>query len=227
MKLLILITFAFIFIGFCPSTFGQPKLSSDSDMIINGRIWVPTHSVALAEQFLFGKLELNGSIKFKGQRFDNLKFSYDIARELVITPIETENNTKRNIVVNPTYLEEFNVEYNYQSFHFKRGDFIHEKLNPNQFYQLFSSSSITYLIKYSKIRNLSSQTGSKTFNYTNNNHMYILHKGDLKSINSKNDIIKLFPLQKKEMKQFIRTNKLKINKNSPLDVIPLLIKFDQ
>ena len=226
-KLLKLFPLILVLVSFYSSTFGQPQLSSNPETIINGRIWVPSHSIAQADQFLFGKLELNGSIKFKGQQFNNLKFFYDISKELIITSIETENNTKRNIVINPSYLEEFNVKHKNLFYQFKRGDLIHEELNSTHFYQVFSNFSITYIVKYLKVRNLNSKIGSSTFNYFNNNQLYVVHKGVLSSINNKNDIIKLFPLQKKETKKFIRAKKLKINKNTPLDAIPFLIKFDQ
>ncbi|MDQ1772628.1 hypothetical protein GQR60_19650 [Labilibaculum sp. A4] len=226
-KSLSLITFILLLAGFCPNTFGQPKLSTNPETIINGKIWIPTFSVAQGKQFFLKKLELNGSFKFNGQNFNNLKFFYDLSKEEIITPIQTENNTTCNIVVNPFFLEEFTVLDNQTIYHFKRGDLIHKKLSPANYYQVFTASKITYVIKRTQLRVLSSKTGSEKFNYIDDTNMYAIYKKELSTIKSKADLIKFFPSQKKEIKQFVRFSKLKINRHNPLDAIPLLIKFDQ
>ncbi|MDM8161357.1 hypothetical protein QUH73_16160 [Labilibaculum sp. K2S] len=226
-KLLNLLTPMLLIVAFCPNTFGQPKLSTNKENIINGKIWIPTHSVAQAEQFFLKKLELNGSFKFNGQNFNNLKFFYDLSKEEIITPIQTENNTTCNIVINPFFLEEFTVLDNQMIYHFKRGDLIHKELSPANYYQVFTASKITYLIKRTQLRVLSSKTGSEKFNYIDDTNMYAIYNKELSKIKSKADLIKFFPSQKKEIKQFVRFSKLKINRHNPLDAIPLLIKFDQ
>ncbi|WP_320017592.1 hypothetical protein [Labilibaculum manganireducens] len=226
-KLLNLLTPILLIVAFCSNTFGQPKLSSDKENIINGKIWIPTHLVAQAEQFFLKKLELNGSMVFKGLTYTNLKFFYDLSKEEIITPIQTENNTTCNIVVNPNLLEEFIVFDSNKNYHFKRGDLIHEELSPTIYYQVFESSTITYAIKYTQLRILDSRSGSRHFNYIDNTNMYSIYEGKLNSVKNKNDIINFFPSKKKEMNQYLRSNRLKINKHKPLDAIPLLIKFDQ
>jgi len=226
-KSLSLITLILLLVGFCPNTSGQPKLSTNPETIINGKVWIPTYSIARAEQFFLKKLELDGSFKFNGQNFNNLKFFYDLSKEEIITPIQTENNTTCNIVVNPDFLEEFTVTDNHVNYYFKRGDLIHKELNPTNYYQVFNSPKIIYVIKHAQLRILSSKSGSKTFNYIDDSHMYAIHNQELKTIKSKTDIIKFFPSRKKEIKQFIHINKLRINRHTPLDAIPLLAKFDQ
>jgi hypothetical protein len=57
--------------------------------------------------------------------------------------------------------------------------------------------------------------------------MYILNNQQLSPIKKTKDLFAFFPQQKKEIKQFIRSKKLKINKHSPLDALPLLTQFDQ
>ncbi|BAX80343.1 hypothetical protein [Labilibaculum antarcticum] len=226
-KLLNLLTLILLLAGICPNTFGQPKLSTDSENIINGKIWIPNYSIAQAEQFFLKKLELNGSMVFKGQTYTNLNFFYDISIDQIITPIQTENNTTCNIVVNPYLLEGFTVFDNNINYHFKRGDLIHEELSPTSYYQVFTSSKITYVVKYNQLRILDSKNGSKHFNYIDDTSMYSIYEGKLNSVRNKNDIISFFPSKKKEMNQYLRLKRLKINRHKPLDAIFLLIKFDQ
>jgi hypothetical protein len=226
-KLLNLITLILLLVGFCSNTFGQPKLSADRENIINGKTWIPTHSVAQADQFFLKKLKLRGSMIFKGQTYTNLNFFYDISIDQIITPIQTENNTTCNIVVNPNFLEGFTVSDNNQYYQFKRGDLIHDELSPTSYYQVFASSTITYVVKHTQLRILDSRNGSRHFNYIDDTNMYSVYEGKLNSVKNKNDIIKFFPSKKKEMNQYLRFNRLRINKHKPLDAIPLLIKFDQ
>ncbi|WP_372751616.1 hypothetical protein [Labilibaculum sp.] len=225
-RLQILFVCIFLLIEFCPSLYAQALLSTDSENIINGKLWVPNYSIAQGEQLFLSQLELNGDLRFKGKDFKNQKFFYDITKDEIIIAIPTEDNTSRNIVLNPYFLEGFTVLEREQNYHFMRGNFIHDELQQNAYYQIFNSESLRYVVKHSKARMLNSKNASKTFKYVDNSRMYIIKKQQLSKIKKTKDILNFFPQQKKEIRRFIRTHKLKINKHTPLDALPILTKFD-
>ncbi len=214
-----------LFIVVSPDTSGQPKSKTDIQTIVNGRVWVPTTSVSLGEQFFLEKMNLNGSLLYEGIQFNNVDFSYDLADEIVITTIETETKTKRNIIINPYCLEGFNVNDHSSNFEFVRGDLLHKNLDSLRYYQVINSRNLQYLIMRKKHRKLKSNN-SNTYKYVSINSLYIIKEGDLIPINGKKDILNLFPHQKKEMRKYISSSKLKIRTKTPMDAVPLLLKFD-
>ncbi|MFA9370960.1 MAG: hypothetical protein ACERIH_04565 [Labilibaculum antarcticum] len=227
-KRLLSVLYLLLLVSLCSHAHAQPQLSTSPQTIINGKVWVPAYSITKGEQFFLSKIELTGNLKFKGKDFKHLKIFYDISKEEIITSIQTKDNTSCNIIVNPYFLEGFTVFENDKSYHFKRGDFIHEDLQPTDYYQVFTGSKLIYIVKHTKRRILNSRNnGSKTFKYIDDSRMYMIVNNKLSSIKNKTDLLNFFPQRKKKIKQFIRSEKLKINKHTPLDALPILAKFDQ
>jgi len=211
--------------GYSPETSGQPKSANNIKNLENGKVWVPQTSVSLGKQFFLEKMNLKGNFLYKGIRFDNIEFAYDISTEKIILAIETEDKTKRNITVSPYFLEGFNVDDSTYKYEFLRGGIIHKELDSLKYYQVVKSQNLLYVIKRKK-RTMSTPYQSKKFKYIDGNSLYLIKEGELISVRGKKDIINLFPNQKKEMKRFIRNNKLKISTETPMHAIPLLLKFD-
>jgi len=214
-----------ILIGFNPDVSGQPKAETNIKTIINGKAWIPKTSVSLGKQFFLDRLDLKGSFLYKGIRFNNIEFAYDISTERIITAIETLDKTMRNIIVNPYFLEGFSVDDGSHEFNFLRGALLHKKLDSLAYYQVVESHSLRYVIKRRKYKTLKSNE-SREFRYIKSNSLYLIKENQLIHVNSKKDILKFFPSKKKEMKRFLRSNKLKIGTKTPMDAVVLLLKFD-
>ncbi len=214
-----------IFLGLNHCLSGQPLLKDNLKTIINGKLWVPKTSVALGEQFFLERMDLKGSFLYKGTQFNNIEFAYNISTEEITTAIETLDKTKRNIVVNQYFLEGFNVTNPPYEFSFLRGDLVHSELNPNNYYQIVKFPSALYVVKRKKHKVLKSNQ-SREFKYVLANSLFLVKEDKLYSVTSKRDILKLYPQQKKEMKFFIRSNKLKIGAKTPMDAVVLLSQFD-
>lgn len=227
MKLKLLFTNLFILFifGFNFNISGQPLSKGNLKTIINGKIWVPKTSITHSKQFFLEKMDLKGSLQFKGVQFDHIEFAYDISTEKVITAIETNDKTKRNIVVNPYFLEGFSVLDSSIEFNFIRGDFLHSKLDSIGYYQVVQFPNIQYIIKRRKHKTLKLDH-SRKFEYRIDNDLFILKNKELITVKSKNDILDFFPHKKKEMRRFIRSNRLKIGTKTPMDAIILLSIFD-
>ncbi len=214
---------------FNQETSGQPKSANDIKTIINGKTWIPDISSSIGEQFFGEKMNFKGSFLYDGQRFDKVEFSYDLLNEIIITSIETKEKSKRNIVINSSFLEGFNIENDHNKFEFLRGGLIHNELDSLGYYQVVKFQNLLLVIKRKKQKKLIQDPINK-FKYINKyvdeNSLYLMKEGDLISVRDKKDILELFPNQKKEMKRFIRNNKLKIRTTRPMDAIQLLQKFD-
>lgn len=218
------ISILFIF-GFNLNISGQPLSKGNLKAIINGKIWVPKTSITHSKQFFLERMNLKGSLQFKGIQFDHIEFAYDISTEKIITAIETNDKTKRNIVVNPYFLEGFSVTDSSIKYNFVRGDFLHFKLDSFGYYQVVQFPNMQYIIERKKHKKLKLDHSQK-FEYLADNDLFILKDNKLTSVKSKNDILNFFPNKKKEMKRFIRDNRLKIGTKTPMDAIALLSIFD-
>jgi len=214
-----------ILLGFGPDISGQPKAETNIKTVINGKAWIPKTAVALGEQFFLDRLDLKGSFQYKGIQFDNIEFAYDLSTERIIMAVETLSKTMRNIVVNPYFLEGFSVDDGTYDFDFLRGALLHKKLDSLAYYQVVESHSLRYVIKRKKYKVLKSNE-SREYRYIKSNSLYLIKDNQLIHVNSKKDILKFFPQKKKEMKRFIRSNKLKIGTKTPMDAVVLLLKFD-
>jgi len=225
-KLLIISILILSKLGCSPNLYGQPTPRTNINMIKNGKVWVPNTSISEAKQFFLERMDLKGKFLYKGIQYDNIEFAYDLSSQTIITSIETEYKTKRYIVVNPYFLDGFSIDDSSIKYEFLKGKLIHEKLAPNDYYQIVKFNNTQYVINRKKHKTLKSD-GSKNFKYTINNDLYLIKDDKLVLVNRKNDILEIFPSKKKEIKRFIRNNKLKIRAKTPMDVIVLLSKFDQ
>jgi len=224
-KLIVTNLFLLILLGFNLKTSGQPLSKNDITTIINGKVWAPKASISSGEQLFLEKLNLKGSLLFKGIQFDNLEFSYDISTEEIITPVEMFDKTKKIIIVNPCFLEGFRILDSSNEYEFLRGDLLHPELSTREYYQFVQFNALKYIIKRKKIKNLKSDPSVKS-QYLNSNSLFIIKDDELLTINSKSDILKIFAHQKKEVKRFIRNKKLKISPRNPMDATVLLSHFD-
>lgn len=213
-------------LGFNPEVSGQAISKKHIQTIVNGKVWVPKVSVSHGDQFFLNKMNIKGDFLYDGTQFNNIEFSYDLSKDIIITNIKTKDKTKRNIVVNPYWLEGFSVYDSSKKYDFLRGGLLHKKLDSLDYYQLVEFKSLKYIVKRTKYPVFTADV-SRKYKYVSKNSLYVLKGTELITIKKKNDLIYFFPNQKKEMKRFIRKNKLKISSKTPMDASLLLSKFDQ
>ncbi|MDE5422278.1 hypothetical protein L3073_08655 [Ancylomarina sp. DW003] len=228
MKSNLLLTSALIIItlGFNSKASGQPTSKKNIKTIINGKVWIPKVSVSHGDQFFLNKMNLKGDFLFDGHQYQNIEFTYDLSKDIIITRIETEDKTKRSIVVNPYLLEGFSVHGTLNQYNFLRGGLIHKKLDPLRYYQAVEFKNLKYVVKRTKYPVFTADA-SRKYKYVSRNHLYLISDNNLFTIKKKKDIIRFFPNKKKEIKRFIRKNKLTISSKTPMDAVVLLSKFDQ
>ena len=210
---------------FNQESYCQPKPNTNVKNIINGRLWVPTANATNKKQFLLEKRNLEGSLLYNGVRFNNINFTYDLSEDIVITGVNTDDYDNKVIIVNPYLLEGFSVDNSPYKLEFLRGGLIHNGLDSLGYYQTIKSNSLVFIIKR-KTNKIFTPNLSEQFKYIHYNSLYLIKESELISIRDKKDILNLFPNQKKEMKRFIRDNKLKIKTRTPMDIVRLLNEFD-
>jgi len=225
LKLLFIILSALCLFISSRKSYSQPKSNTYIKNIINGRLWEPTVNATDKKQFLLEKRNLKGSLLYDGVQFNNIKFTYDLSKNIVVTGVNTVDNDNKVIIVNPYFLEGFSVDNSPNKLEFLRGGLIHKGLDSLAYYQTIKLKNLTYIVKR-KINKIFTPNLSAQFKYIHYNNLYLIKESELISIRDKKDILNLYPNQKKEMKRFIRSKNLKIRPKTPMDIVQLLHEFD-
>jgi len=204
----------------------QPRPDEDTLNIINGTVWVPQIKITKQNTFFLQNLNQKGELRINGTWFENRTFGYDIYQNELIISMQTSDNTDRYISLNKDALDEFRIKTNDFNYHFIRGNKLHKQLKPYHYYQLIvtKNPNLKYVILRTLKRKLST-SNSNSHKLLVANKLFIINKNQLIPISGKKDLLSIFPNKRKEVKNFIRAQKIKISSKKPLDIIPVLHNF--
>jgi hypothetical protein len=181
----------------------------DVQILYNGRLWRNLYNGVDGDQFLFTPEFLSGSVTIDGISFDSLQVKYDIYNDELLLL------TDRGIILqlNKEMIDLFSIKYNNQIFHFKRFD--PDSLNTLSGYvNVLYDDSISLYVKYWKYIIPPTITGS--FNmFSQNNWIYVSRKGDFYKVDTKAELLRLLKDQNQLVRNFIRTNKIRISRKNP------------
>lgn len=153
--------------------------------------------------FLNDKFE-KGNVTYNGQIYYDASLKYDIYRDLLILNphgvsefIGVSLNTDKVdsfTILNRNFVKVCKEQYNLPEF-------------STGYYEtsLFNENFIFY-IKHSKSSQKKIKDDSSYYYFKDNNHFYLDYKKTLYPINSKSDLIKLFPERKKQINEFYVMN---------------------
>lgn len=198
--------------------------------IYNGTIFVETFKTQLNNhRFLLDDNYHLGNLVYDNQPYFNIYLKYDIHEDELIAKLTDKKNFIfiKLIKEKISFFEIINSEKLIVS---EKYSFINisNKLNvikkpSNSFYQiLFESDRVTLLKKNFKKRGNKIVGNFVYSKFSNQNYFVILKDGDYSLINSRNDIVKLFPNQKKNVKFFYRKNRKLHRRNKEVFYIKLL-----
>lgn len=154
--------------------------------------------------FLNDKFE-KGDLTYNGQIYYNVSLKYDLYRDLLILNQFnasdllgiTLNNEKVNAftILNSNFIRIVKEKYNYPEF-------------STGYYETISlSENLIFYIKHSKAIQKKIKDDGSYYYFKDNNLFYLDYKKVLYAITGKNDLIKLFPEQKKQINEFYLSNR--------------------
>lgn len=185
------------------------KVYGSDDILINGRIYVPLHSLAEGHPY-FETLEwVHGDLFIKGNHYVNVKLKYDIELDEFILSIKDKQERKNYIVLNRHYVD---------TVYMGKYVFVNTKelqqINQNIGYaELVFEKDFIFLIKYSKDFK-KEYSESKPYGEYNKvvANRFISESGDLIKLNTKKSFLDYFESNKKEIKKYMKKNKIKYRK---------------
>lgn len=182
------------------------KLYGTDDILVNGRKYLPEHYNAKGDPYFLSDKWADGSIVIDGKKYDELELLYDIDIEKAILKTTINDSTDVFLVLNNDVVESFYLGSHYFLNAAKHGlgnEF------PGFVEQLYTGS-FTVLTRHQKsfVSEYSKNTPNGFYASTKSTN-YILNHGKLFKLSSKKSLFEYFTANKKEVKNFLRRNKIK------------------
>lgn len=226
-KQFLLITLGFIFLclgGLFTTTYAQNASSlptSDAlsnlteyannaygtdNVVVNGRKYQPAHYNAKGDPYFLSDEWMEGSLMINGREFEKQELLYNIDIEKVILKTTINNSSKVYLVLNSEFIE---------SFFLGPRLFVNaSKLNLRKefpgFVEQVYSGRFMVMTRYQKSFVSSYSKSAPNGFYSSTTSMnYIMQDGQLTKVPTKKSLFTYFSTQKKEIKNFMRKNKIK------------------
>jgi hypothetical protein len=208
----------------CPATGSHidKQDTLEKQILYNGRVWRNLYQQIDGTQFLFSGDFLSGSVTINGRTFDdtNLKFKLDIVNDELL--ILTDRNTI--LQLNKEMVDLFTLLYENKLFRFRMLEA--DSLNMLSGYvNIIYEGETSLFVKYKKEIRLRNSVGEKD-TFMQSHRVYIVKDGIAHIVNNKTSLIKLLSDRKEQVKDFIRSNKIRISRNNPESIAPVLAFYD-
>jgi hypothetical protein len=192
----------------------------ENQILFNGRMWRNMYFNVRGNQFLFSDEFQPGTLMMNGRLFGDLRLLYDIYSDEILT------RTPKGIIVqlNKEMVNEFTFDFNNNTYYFLKQE--EDEADYKGYVNVLYSNNLKLFVKYKKDILLLAEE-KKYDAFFQYHRIFLLKDGKTYLINNKNNVIRLFPETKHEIRNFIRGNKLKMTKKEPASFIPLIEFIDK
>ncbi|MBI9033665.1 MAG: hypothetical protein JEZ03_04240 [Bacteroidales bacterium] len=189
------------------------------DMLINGEIYFPRHPMANGHAYMNHQNWQKGYIKIGPGLYDNLELKYDIETDQLILNSKTTNKGSIKIILNESLVDEFQLG----SHHFINSRLLNITDAKSNYYELIYKGEFTFIknhkIVFQNIYNNFNPYGKYSEPTAS---LYITENNQFSKISSKKAFLNYFKPHKKELRKFLRKNKIKYKKATNYQFIRLL-----
>jgi hypothetical protein len=193
---------------------------SENQILYRGRIWRNLYRKIEGNQFLIADEFLPGSVSIEGLTYGGIYLKYDIFNDEILTT----SNKDIIIQLNKEMVDSFRIDYFNSIHHFMQ---IRKDSSSvvTGYVDILYRGNIYLIVKYMK--KINPVSAFKEYdNFFQVHRMYVVKNGSMSMVNSKKDIIQLFPDDKQKIKEFLRSNRLKVRKEIPESFVPLIAFCD-
>jgi len=190
------------------------------DRLINGKYYKPKHFYAKGHPYFLSKDWVGARLYIKGAIYNQVPLKYNIEDDAIIIQHIFESKISKNILLNNSYID--SLEIGSHIFH-----------NTSNF-PIENSIGIAELIYEGKLRAYAKHTIEFIEDYSERykyglylepqKKLYLFDGHSFYPILTKKDFLAHFPMHTKEIKSFLRKNRIRFKKTSK-DEINMLIRF--
>jgi hypothetical protein len=174
--------------------------------VVNGRKYVPDHYNAKGDPGFLSDSFMEGTLIVDGKRYDKQELSYNIDREKLILKTYINDGTTIFLLLNNEFVDSFYLGPHYfvNAAMIELGDdfpgFIEQVYSNN--FTVFIRHKKSFVPEYTKNAPNGFYSGTKSINY-------IFNDGQLDKLSTKKSLLQYFAKHKKQVKNFMRKNRIK------------------
>ncbi len=177
--------------------------------LINGIKYLNLYPTVIGHPFFGENQFYTGRLVIADREYQDVYLKYDIYNQNIILRYSRVAGGTAQILLHNEFIHEFKIDGK----RFRKYSFSE---TGTRFYQVVTSGKLYCLYHWEKVLNYSPTSTSSLYNFTpQKKEAYIVMNGKLYRFKSKKQFLKLFPVQhQKEIKQFIRNNKILLKNES-------------
>ncbi|MBN2666902.1 MAG: hypothetical protein JXR67_10350 [Bacteroidales bacterium] len=196
--------------------------SIEKQILFNGKIWINLYQITEGHQFFSSRDFLKGSVSMSGKTFADpvLRFKLDLVNDELL--LSADNSTV--IQLNKEMVDFFTLESEGRTFLFVKLEA--DSVNPlNGYYHDLHSGPTKLYVSYSKELRLRSTVGERD-TFIQSHSVHLVRDGVAYRITGRASLLKLLADRKIQVRKFIRAEKIRISRNNPGSIVPLLEFYD-
>ncbi len=196
--------------------------SIEKQLLFNGKIWTNIYHMTEGHQFFSSRDFLPGSVSMNSKVFSgpSLRLKLDLVNDELL--LSADKSTV--LQLNKEMVDFFNLEAEGRTFHFVRlgGDSINSL---SGYFNLLYSGSAGLYVSYKKELRLRSSVGERD-TFIQMQSVFLVRDGIAHRITGRASLMKLLADRKIQVRRFIRSEKLRITKNNPGNMVPVMEYYD-
>lgn len=190
----------------------------ESQILYNGRIWRNAYTRIREDQFIFTPDFISGSVAVGGRIFKNVPLKYDIFKDELLT--ETPHGLM--LQLNKEIVDSFSLTYNGRDYLFVRSD---STSDYSGYINLLYTGKSSFIVKYRK--NIELLAVDKKYDqFYLIRKMYLVRDNSINQFSGKLELMRLLVDRKKEVRSFMKKNRIVPSKNNPESFIPVIKYYD-
>lgn len=198
------------------------KIYRIDDRLVNGHYYVPKHPLALGHPYFINKGWQSATLYIKGVVYEGIQIKYNIEEDIVVYKRQHELGLVEEILLNNTFIDSMVIGQHFfvNTSHINK-DFSHGFLE-----RIYSGNFSAYL-KHEIIHKDELTHTNSYGRYLDPKKKLLFYAGnDLVAIHDKRSLLDYFSEHKKQIKRFMRKNRIIFHKASNDEYVKLLSYCD-
>lgn len=200
------------------------EIYGTNDVLVNGWKYFPEHYNASGNPYFMDEEWMTGQVSIQGKTFENVELLYDVVNDELILRQKLNNGSLVFVMLNKDFISSFTLT----DHHFVNSKELGSPALKSGFYEMVYDGELRFLIRYDKtfVNQYTAQSPHGSFSNQRAAN-YILHNGRVTRISSKRSLLNYFSAHKKQIRSFLRENRINYKKASTDELHQLMTYCDQ
>lgn len=195
----------------------------ENQNLYSGKVWKNMYRRINGDQFLFTNYFLPGTVSTYGKTYKNVLIRYDIFSDEIMIPVDREEIVQ----LNKEMIDSFSITFENKEYYFSKiyNDRLNEIKGAQGFFNVLYRHESAIYVKYKKdISPHITDKSDGTFLQTQK--IYLVNDNSVHPLSVTNDLFKALNTDEMQIRNWLKTNKLKVSKKRPESFVPAIRFFD-